>query len=191
MIETYPLRWSGEWDESADAEFAIRRENFGTGLAEGDLHCDLFPADCVKPEPNQGRSDDLDALAAYMDSLVMPLSPGHRQGQPLSAAAQRGRDLFLQPELGCIGCHPPPLYTDLRAHDVGTVSDGEKIGPTYDTPTLRGLHGSAPYFHDGSVNTLLDALTLATANKEHDLSEILSEREIQDLVQYLMSLPYQ
>ncbi len=34
MIETYPLRWSGEWDECADAEFANRKENFGSGLVE-------------------------------------------------------------------------------------------------------------------------------------------------------------
>lgn len=39
MIETYPLRWSGEWDESADSEFASRRENFGTGLIEGAMNC--------------------------------------------------------------------------------------------------------------------------------------------------------
>lgn len=190
MIETYPLRWSGEWDESADGEFAIRRENFGTGLIQGDMHCTLLPADCKLPERNQGRNDDLDALAAFMDSLAMPLSPGHRQGQPLSPAALRGRALFLQPGLGCVACHPPPLYTDLQAHDVGTATDNEKIGPTYDTPTLRGLYGSAPYFHDGSAVSLLDSLTRSSPGGEHDLGAQLSASELYDLIQYLLSLPY-
>ena len=35
MIETYPLRWSAEWDESADSEFSVRFEQFGTGLIDG------------------------------------------------------------------------------------------------------------------------------------------------------------
>ncbi len=191
MIETYPLRWSGEWDESADGEFAIRRENFGTGLIAGDLHCDLFPANCVQPSLNQGRNDELDALAAFMDSLVMPLSPDHRQGQPLSAAALRGRALFEQPALGCLACHPPPLYSDLQLHDVGTTTPGEKIGPAYDTPTLRGLYGSEPYFHDGSAATLLETITRPSPGGEHDLTGFLTRSELQDLVQYLLALPYE
>jgi YVTN family beta-propeller protein len=190
MNETYPLRWSGEWDESADSEFAIRRENFGLGLIDGDMHCDLLPADCVKPSPNQGRSAELDALAAFMDGLAMPLSPGHRRGEPLSSAEKRGRILFEDPELDCLACHPPPLYSDLLPHDVGTTTGDERIGPAYDTPTLRGLYGSAPYFHDGSAATLNEALTRSSSGDEHDLSGRLSEPEMNDLIQYLLALPY-
>ena len=190
MIETYPLRWSGEWDESADGEFAIRRENFGGGLIDGDMHCDLFPADCVKPLPNQGRSAELDALAAFMDSLAAPLSPGHRRGEPLSPAEQRGRILFQEPDLGCLACHPPPLYSDLLPHDVGTISAGERIGSAYDTPTLRGLYDSAPYFHDGSAATLGEALSRPSPGGEHNLAGRLSEQEMNDLIQYLLALPY-
>jgi YVTN family beta-propeller protein len=73
MIETYPLRWSGEWDESADSEFANRKENFGSGLIEGEMNCSLLPPDCINHPPNQGRDDDMDALAAFIDSLKMPL----------------------------------------------------------------------------------------------------------------------
>ena len=191
MIETYPLRWSGEWDESADGEFAVRRENFGSGLIDGEMHCDLFPANCVKPTPNQGLSADLDALAAFMDSLTMPLSPGHRLGEPLSPAELHGRDLYEEPELGCVTCHPPPLYSDLLPHDVGTETAGELIGPAYDTPTLRGLHSSAPYFHDGSAATLLEALTRPGLGDEHNLAGRLSEQELNDLIRYLLALPYQ
>ena len=42
------------------------------------------------------------------------------------------------------------------------ATSGERIGPAYDTPTLRGLHDSAPYFHDGSAATLYQALTRPT-----------------------------
>lgn len=190
MIRTYPLRWSGEWDESADAEFSNRKENFGSGLLPDEMHCALSPPDCANQPPNQGRAYDLDALAAYMDSLAAPLSPDHAQGAPLTEAELRGQALFLDPALGCVDCHPPPLYTDHLTHDVGTVTSDEQIGPAYDTPTLWGLYDSAPYFHDGSAATLAAALTRATPGGEHDVSGMLTSAEWQDLSAFLQALPF-
>ena len=191
MIQTYPLRWSGEWDESTDSEFANRKENFGSGLIDGALNCAISPPDCVHQPPNQGRAYDLDSLALFLDSLAMPLSPGHALEEPLSEAEQRGRALFVGPALGCVTCHPAPLYTDLQKHDVGTVTPNEKIGPAYDTPTLRGLYDSAPYFHDGSAATLHAALTRPSPGSEHDVSGLLTEAEIQDLIAFLLALPFE
>ena len=191
MVQTYPLRWSGEWDESADSEFAIRKENFGSGLITGDMHCALSPLDCVNQPPNQGRAASLDALAAFMDALVVPLSPSHANEEPLTAVELRGQAHFNNPALGCVDCHPPPYYTDQQTHDVGTATNDEKIGPHYDTPSLRGLYDSAPYFHDGSAATLHDALTYPTSNSEHDVQNVLTPSEIQDLIAFLEALPFE
>ena len=191
MIETYPLRWSGEWDESADSEFANRKENFGSGLIDGEMNCSISPPDCVNHPPNQGRSYDLDCLAAFIDSLQVPLSPAHAHGEPLTEAERRGQAIFNDPALGCVTCHPPPLYTDLRMHDVGTVTADERIGPEFDTPTLRGLYDSAPYFHDGSAAILYDALTRPSPGSEHDVRGLLTEAEIQDLIAFLLALPFE
>ena len=191
MIETYPLRWSGEWDESADSEFANRKENFGSGLIDGEMNCSVSPAGCVNHPPNQGRSYDLDCLAAFIDSLQVPLSPAHAHGEPLTGAEQRGRAIFDDPALGCVTCHPPPLYTDQQAHDVGTATADERIGPAYDTPSLRGLYDSAPYFHDGSALTLRDTLTRPSPGGEHDVQGVLAEDEIQALIDFLMALPFE
>jgi YVTN family beta-propeller protein len=190
MIQTYPLRWSGEWNESADSEFANRKENFGSGLVDP-MYCGLSPPDCVHQPPNQGRAYDLDSLALFLDSLEMSLSPGHAQGEPLTEAEQRGQAIYEDEELGCITCHPPPLYTDLENHDVGTATVDERIGPAYDTPTLRGLYDSAPYFHDGSAKTLHEALTRQTPGSEHDVSALLSKAQIQDLIAFLLALPFE
>jgi len=189
MIETYPLRWSGEWDESADSEYANRKENFGSGLIDGDMNCTIFPPDCINHPPNQGRSYDLDSLAAFLDSLQVSLSPPHAHGEPLTEAEQRGQAIFNDPALDCVTCHPPPIYTDQRLHDVGT--DDEKIGPEYDTPTLRGLYDSAPYFHDGSAATLYEAVTYPSSGSEHDVSGSLTEEQIHDLIAFLMALPFE
>ncbi|MBL7183994.1 MAG: beta-propeller fold lactonase family protein [Anaerolineae bacterium] len=184
MVETYPLRWSGEWDESADSEFANRKENFGSGLIDGDMNCSLSPPDCVNQPPNQGRSYDLDCLALFIDSLPPPPSPG-----PPSEAALRGQAIFNRADIECATCHPAPLYTDLQMHDVGTVTADERIGPEFDTPTLRGLYDSEPYFHDGSAATLYEAVTYPSPGNEHDLSGLLTEAEIQDLIAFLLALP--
>ncbi len=191
MIRTYPLRWSGEWDESADSEFANRKENFGAGLIDGDMNCSLNPPDCVNQPFNQGRAYDLDCLAAFLDSLQVPLSPAHAHDEPLSGAEARGQALFNDPNLGCIDCHPPPLYTDLQSHDVGTATADEKIGPAYDTPTLLGLYDSAPYFHDGSAASLYESLTRPSPKSEHDVRALLTEDEILDLVAFLSVLPFE
>jgi YVTN family beta-propeller protein len=189
MIETYPLRWSGEWDESADSEFANRKENLGSGLVET-MNCTISPPDCVHQPPNQGRTYDLDSLALFLDSLAAPVSPSHANGEPLTAAELRGQELFENPVLACITCHLPPLYTDHRRHDVGTATPDERIGPDYDTPTLRGLWDSAPYFHDGSAETVHEALTRRTPGSEHDVSSLLTEAQLQDLIAYLLALPF-
>lgn len=179
MIQTYPLRWSAEWDESADSEFSIRFEQFGNGLINGDMHPTLGT-------PNQGRSPDLDSLAAFIDSLSVP-----DRNHELSPAEQRGALLFASPTTECINCHPPPIYTDLQQHDVGTGNrPGEWFGPVFDTPTLRFLFDSAPYLHDGSASTLRDVLTSENPNDEHGVTSQLTEEQLNDLIAFLMTVPY-
>jgi YVTN family beta-propeller protein len=185
MAETLPLRWSGEWDEAADSEFAIRKDSFGTGLVDGEMRCSLGPPDCVNHPPHAGLSADLDALATYINSLAPP------PGRPLSEAALRGQAHFTDPVVGCAACHPAPLYTDNLIHDVGTVSGGEMIGPAFNTPSLRGVYDTPPYFHDGSAATLLEAITRPGGGGEHDVSGLLSADEIEELVAFLMALPYE
>jgi YVTN family beta-propeller protein len=180
MIETYPLRWSAEWDESADSEFSIRFEQFGTGLIDGEMNPTLG-------EPNQGRSYELDCLAAYIDSLRVP-----ERKHALTESEQRGKALFESDIIGCSICHPGPLYTDLKQHDVGTVDgkDAEWFGPLIDTPSLRFLYDSAPYFHDGSAETLMETITYPSPNGEHDVTDVLSEDQMRDLIRFLLALPY-
>ena len=180
MIDTYPLRWSAEWDESADSEFSVRFEQFGSGLInDGDMHPTLGT-------PNQGRSFDLDALAAYIDSLASP-----SRIHTLTPAEVRGRDLFNSATTECALCHPAPLYTDLQTHDVGTAEgENEWFGPLIDTPSLRYLYDSAPYLHDGSASTLYETLTSKNPDDLHGVTSHLTEAERQDLVSFLLALPY-
>jgi YVTN family beta-propeller protein len=180
MVQTYPLRWSAEWDESADSEFSVRFEQYGSGLISGAMYPTLGP-------PNQGRSYDLDCLAAFIDSLAVPV-----RAHALTPAEQRGKAIFESPQTGCASCHPVPLYTDLQQHDVGTAdATGEWFGPTIDTPTLRYLYDSAPYLHDGSAPTLYEVLTTKNPADEHGVTSHLTEKQIEDLIAFLSILPFE
>ena len=66
----------------------------------------------VRPE------DDAVAVDAYLKSLEPVLSP-HLVGGRLSPSAERGRRIFFDPQVGCAGCHPEPIYSDKKLHDVG------------------------------------------------------------------------
>lgn len=68
-----------------------------------------------------------------------------------------------------------------------TDEDGDdRPACMFDTPALRGLVDSAPYFHDGSAATIDDALQM-TRGKMGDINA-LSPAELAALEEYLRSL---
>ena len=180
--ETLPMHWAGDLDELEDVENTIRKVQFGSGLASGASNCD--PA-CNAAPPNHGRSRDLDDLAAFMRSLQPPAFTPEVDPD----AVVRGGKLFSDPRVGCASCHPAPLYTDRLKHDVGTGRGaGERKGSSFDTPSLRGLFDTAPYFHDGTAATLRDVLVRATGL--HGNTSSLTDREIDDMAAFLQSLRF-
>jgi cytochrome c peroxidase len=105
----------------------------------------------------------------------------------LSAAAQRGKKLFNDETVGCAECHPPPLFTDSKAHHVGTGKFDDAADRFY-TPTLVEVWRTAPYLHDGSAATLREAITTGNANDRRGKTSHLKPAQIDDLVAYLQSL---
>jgi DNA-binding beta-propeller fold protein YncE len=175
-----PLHWTGNFDELQDFENDIRNEFGGTGfLSEADWALTSDPLG----EPKAGLSTDLDALAAYVMSLDQaPVSP---------LSEPEGGALAFQ-NAGCLNCHLGPTYTDsslsnpLR-HDIGSLSpaSGQRMGEALDgldTPSLLGVHSTAPYLHDGSAWNLYEAITA------HDGTEELSEETLALLVDFVASL---
>ncbi len=190
---THPVHWSADRDEVQDFEHTIRGPLMGgSGLIKG-------PVDLSLKEPNRLKSDRLDALAAYTNSHDFTISPFAKNG--LSDSATRGKSLFESEKTKCATCHTGPVFTDsapvaisaFRMHNVGTGNDdeSEKMGPRYDTPTLLGVYRSAPYLHHGKALTLHDVLTTENKEDKHGVTSHLSETQINDLVEFLKSLPYE
>lgn len=126
------------------------------------------------------------ALDAYVQSLRPVPSPYLVDGQ-WSEAARRGQALFASERTGCSRCHPAPLYTDLKMHDVGSR---DKYGWTdrFDTPTLIEVWRTAPYLHNGLYPSVKELLVEGRHGLGPTRLEGLSPAEIDDLVEFVLSL---
>ncbi|MBL9013145.1 MAG: c-type cytochrome [Myxococcales bacterium] len=116
-----------------------------------------------------------DALAAYIEALPSVRAP-NRDAQ----AVARGKKLFDGE--GCRTCHDGASYTDNDQHRfTGTLEKS-------DTPSLRGLAASAPYYHDGSAATL-EAL-LRDRGAVHGMANTtkLTDAQVADLTAFLETL---
>jgi DNA-binding beta-propeller fold protein YncE len=196
------LHWSANFDEVQDFEHDIRNGQGGTGFMS-DADFTTGTRGTPLGDPKAGVSVELDALAAYLASLSsFGRSPFRREGDATwEAAYARGEAIFQRPATGCASCHAGSVFTDSgfdgggapTLHDVGTLDtgSGQRLsGPLtgLDTPTLRGLWRSAPYFHDGSAASIRDVLTIRNPSDAHGVTSTLSSAEIDDLVVYLRAL---
>jgi hypothetical protein len=126
------------------------------------------------------------AIDEYLQAL-QPVPSPHLVDGRLSPAAERGQRLFASEQVGCSRCHPAPLYTDLKLHNVGSK---DKYGYTdrFDTPTLVEVWRTAPYLHSGQYLTVKELLVQGKHGLGNGRQEKLSEQEIDDLVEFVLSL---
>lgn len=128
------------------------------------------------------RSDvdkaDFEALVAYLGAMRGPSVAG-AEGVPGAALVERGRELFESPAQGCASCHPGG-GTDHGRYD---VKSGPFKGLAFDTPSLRYVGGTGPYFHDGRYETLEALLKQSDGAMGH--TKGLSQDDIRALVAYL------
>jgi len=199
MAHTHPLHWSGDRDEVQDFEYTIRsRLMQGYGLFKGPIRPKVGYEKAELKQKLSDVSKDLDAMAIYCNSFDFPLSPHIPAPGKLSAAAERGKQLFFRKDVGCAQCHSGPYYTDSNLqkpilHDVGTGNDdpSEKMGTLYDTPTLLGIYRTPPFLHHGKAKTLTEVVTVYNKHDRHGKTTHLNKNQIGDLVDYLRSLPYE
>ncbi|MGB0885023.1 MAG: cytochrome-c peroxidase [Chitinophagales bacterium] len=149
------------------------------------------------------------AISCFERSLISSNSAYdlwlNEEGQ-LNSSALRGKDLFYSSKTNCSSCHSDILFTNFGFYNNGLYQEYEDKGRfrltqdsidigTFKVPTLRNIAVSAPYMHDGSLNTLRDVLKHYNsggnnhANKSKLIKTLnLNESEINDLISFLESL---
>ncbi len=109
---------------------------------------------------------------------------------------------------GCWKCHSGKTYTDESFHNTGVswgrepldlgrfeVTKNDEHKGQFKTPTLRDVELTAPYMHDGSINTLREVVEfynqggVANPHLDAHIKPLeLTEQEIDDLVAFLKAL---
>jgi cytochrome c peroxidase len=153
-------------------------------------------------------------LPRYERTLITPNSPYDRyvkgDKKALSEQQVRGMDSFAS--VGCTACHSGPVFNGptlaagtgfyMKAptftdndyvkqykldEDAGrfAVTNAEADKHLWKVPTLRNISITAPYFHNGSVATLDEAVRVMA---KIQLNKDLTDAQVADIVAFLSAL---
>lgn len=141
-----------------------------------------------------------DAIAEFEKTLITPNSrfDKYLRGDKniLSKNELNGYKLFK--EYGCISCHNGINVGGNLIQKIGAVEkyDTNDLGRYnitkneddkfyFKVPSLRNINLTAPYFHDGKVKTLKEAVEKMAA---HQVGFLIEEKEIEDIISFLKTL---
>jgi cytochrome c peroxidase len=148
------------------------------------------------------------AIAAYERTLITPNSPYDKYvlGDKAALTEQQVRGMNKFAELGCTSCHSGAAFNGAGSFQRFPVNDNAYFAAQYHfkkdkglaevskneadehlwkVPTLRNIALTAPYFHNGSVKTLEEAVKIMG---KLQLNKDLSKEEIADIVAFLEGL---
>jgi cytochrome c peroxidase len=191
---SFRLNWEGNF-RTLEAQTQSSLENSANMATSVDEVLEKLNAD-----PNvvsrfrraYGRPPDrtglLDAIAIYERSLV---TPGSRfdvwlggDTAALSAEEQSGYRLFKS--LGCVSCHQGVNVGGNLFQRHGIFRPLASPKPEIvRVPSLRNVAATAPYFHDGSVPTLGEAVRKMGAAQ---LDQRLTDQQVEAIVAFLNTL---
>lgn len=139
----------------------------------------------------------IEAIVTFEESLITPNAPIdlYLKGDEsaLTSQQKRGYEKFLA--FGCVACHqgrniggnlyqrigrissvPTKLLNDTGRFSVTKNPDDKYV---FKVPSLRNIKQTGPYFHNGSVATLKEAIRIMAKGQ---LGIDLEEQDIQDLL---------
>ena len=154
------------------------------------------------------------AVAAFERTLITPNSAYDRyvKGDKTAMTIQQIRGMNTFAEIGCTSCHSGaafngpkmpfgqgfyakfPTFVDSKyikkydlLKDKGRESATGKPGDShmFRVQTLRNITDTAPYFHNGSVNDLSEAVRLMAKTQ---LNQDIQDKDVADIVAFLTAL---
>ncbi|MGM0622846.1 MAG: cytochrome-c peroxidase [Campylobacterota bacterium] len=180
-------------------EMDISKELAAKRLHENPRYVSMFKK-LYNNAPN--LDDAIDAIVEYQKTLITPGAKFDRylnKKATLTQKEQKGYELFKSK--GCITCHnginvggnsyqkfgnviavAPYLSNQ---NDRYAVTKNEEDRNVFKVPSLRNVTKTAPYFHDGSIDTLADAINIMAL---YNLATQLQQDEIDAIIAFLHTL---
>jgi cytochrome c peroxidase len=175
-------------------------------LARLSLDAEIVAAFKVAYSDGLSAKNIADAIASFERTLLTRNSRFDRylQGNRSALTAQELEGYQRFRELGCTSCHQgallggnmyqkfgvlgdyfagrPSSQADLGRYNVTGRAEDKHV---FKVPSLRNIALTAPYFHDGSVGSLAEAVIIMG---RYQLGRELAEPDVQALVAFLQSL---
>ena len=171
-------------------------------------YMDLFH-EAYGPDAEVDENTITGAIAEFEKTLLTPDSPfdAYLKGNESAISEQARRGYAKFKSVGCSGCHNgvalgggayeimglegdyfkdrggPMTDADLGRY---TVTHKEEDRSRFVVPTLRNIDQTAPYFHDGSVKTLEEAVRQMARYQTPDTH--ISDQDVADIVAFLKTL---
>lgn len=154
------------------------------------------------------------AIASFERTVISNTSPFDRwvagKANAMTPDQIKGFAIFIDPnKANCAACHSGPNFTDNGFHNLGLAAFGKEnpdvgrfaqkpiasMKGAFKTPTVRESANTAPYFHDGSANTLEELVAfyakggIVKTNQSKSMKELsLSKEETGQLVAFMNAL---
>jgi cytochrome c peroxidase len=206
------------WDGRVDT---LEQQAIGPIMAAGEMNMgseEALIAELTAVEEYNDRFNDVfgesptlqlvgDAIAAFERTIVNSDSPfdQYARGDKSALTTQEKRGLFLFfGKASCTQCHTGPNFSDNKYHNIGmsdadpgryAVTNVDADRGAFKSPTIRNATLTAPYMHDGSLDTLEEVVEFYNRGGGDDSqkSELifplyLEEDEKKDLVAFLKTL---
>lgn len=173
-------------------------------LSSNDTYIDLFKRNFQNGEINAANVKD--ALISFLNNLVTPKSSFDRylngDENAITNESKKGFNLFKQ--YGCITCHQGPnlggnlyqklgIYKDyyLPTEDnpvnlglyIVTKDPNDKF--VFKVPTLRNITLTAPYLHDGSIQTIEEMIKIMGT---YQIGQTIPDDDVKSIVKFLETL---
>lgn len=137
------------------------------------------------------RDNIIDAIVYYEDNLIAPSKFDEfllGNTDAISSSAKQGYKKFK--DYGCVSCHQGANLGGNIFQKLGIAlpfkgADGKYKTKKLRVPSLRNVERTAPYLHNGSVDSLRDVIK---AMAKYQLGETLTDTEVEQIYAFLKSL---
>lgn len=181
----------------AEVEMAMPMDQVIARLTEFPVYVQLFDEAFPDQDNPVNPQNVALALAAFQRTLNTPNSPFDRflrgDDNAMNEQEKRGMKAFV--DNGCIACHRGPALTNSAFHrfelpgstDEGRflVTEQESDRFAFKTPTLRNVALTYPYFNNGSVDNLQEAIQLMGRQM---LGRDFDQQTLEDIEAFLHTL---